>query len=200
MIGGCVYITDSAIIVVETTFRNNKAVIQGGAVAGERYNVTIQDSTFTNHSARMGGVIFITNGTLMANNSFFENNTSPGGCGAVVYKMTTGDLILNNCLLSMNAAELGTIWNFYDDNSILRLSNTNCTTCTNCHFCLYFVVKDDYKLTIYTFNFNINNEKIHLSSSDSNFVTEALNDKLITAEGEEIHWKELSFASGRTTT
>ena len=199
-IGGCVYITDSAIQVTETIFHNNKAVLQGGAIAGERYNITIKDSKFTNHSAGMGGVLFMVNGTFMANNSIFENNTSPGGYGAVVYKMFTGDLILDNCSLSMNPALLGTIWNFYYDNSILRLSNTNCTICTNCHyhFCLYFVVKHGYRLTVYTSNFNIDNEKIHISSSDINFVTKALHDSLITAEGDKIYWKELPFASGKT--
>ena len=168
-------------------------------MAGERYNITVQDSNFTNHSAAMGGVFFMVNGTLMANNSVFKNNTSPGGQGAVVYKMYTGDIILNNCLLSMNTATDGTIWNYYYDNSILRLSNTNCTMCLNCKFCLYFVVNHGYKLTVYSSNFNIDKQNIHISSSDSNFTTEALDDDLITAEGDKIHWRELPFASGRTT-
>ena len=199
-IGGCLYVIDSVVKVIDTIFGNNKAVIQGGAIAGERYNITIQNSNFTNHSATQGGVIFMLNGTIMANNSVFENNTSPGGAGAVVLKSYTGDIVFDNCLLSRNAAPWGTIWNYYDDNSIMRLSNTNCTVCTNCYFCLYFVVKTGYKLTVYTSKFNIDYEKLQISSSDSNFVTEALENYVIYAEGDKIYWKELPFASGRTTT
>ena len=204
-IGGCVYITDSAIQVINTIFHNNKAVIQGGAVAGERYNITIQDSKFINHSAGMGGVLFMVNGTFMANNSVFENNTSPRGFGAVIYKIFSGDLILDNCLLIMNGAASdgiagGTIWNYYDHNSMLRLSNTNCTICAYCYFCLMFVVKIGCKLTVYTSTFNIDNGKIHICSSDSNFVARATDNKLITAGGDKIHWKEVPFASGKATT
>ena len=198
-IGGCLYVTDSDLQVIDTIFINNKAVIQGGAIAGERYNITIQNSNFTNHSAASGGVIFMLNGTKMANNSVFENNTSPGGSGAVVMKSYNGDLVFDNCLLNMNVAPWGTIWNYYDDNSIMRLSNTNCTLCKNCYSCLCFVVKDGYNLTVYTSKFNIDYEKIHISSSDSNFITEALKNKLITTDGDKIHWKELPFASGKTT-
>ena len=199
-IGGCLYVTDSVIQVTDTIFINNKAVIQGGAIAGERYNVTIQNSNFTNHSAGMGGVLFMVNGTLIANNSVFENNMAPWESGAVIYKIFTGDIILNNYLLNMNAAKSGTIWNYYGDNSIMRLSNTSCTICTNCSFCLFFVVKIGHKLTVYTSKFNIDNKKIQISSSDSNFITDAVKNNFITAEGDKIHWMELPFASGRTTT
>ena len=199
-IGGCLYITDSVLQVIDTIFSNNKAVNQGGAIAGERYNVTIHNSNFANHSAGMGGVLFMVNGTLMANNTVFENNTCPLGSGAVIKKKLAGDLILDNCLLNMNYAKSGTIWNYYDDNSILRLSNTSCTICINCYFCLFFVVKIGHELTVYTSKFNIDNEKIQISSSDSNFITEAVKNNFITAEGDKIHWMELPFASGRTTT
>ena len=186
---------------MDTIFISNKAVIQGGAIAGERYNITIQNSNFTNHSVgRFGGVLFMVNGTLIANNSVFENNTALWGSGAVVYKSFTGDLLFDNCLLSMNVAKAGTIWNFYDDNSIMRLSNTRCTICTNCYFCLFFVVHFGHKLTIYTSKFNIDNENTYISSSDSNFITEAVKNNFIAAGEDKIHWMEMPFASGRTTT
>ena len=145
----------------------------------------------------MGGVIFMVNGTLMANNSVFKDNTSPSK-SAVIYKYITGELTLDNYLLSMNGPN-GAIWNYYYDNSIMRLSNTNCTMCADCSFCLFFVVNVGYRLTFYSSKFNLDNRKIHISSTESNFLSRALNNNLINAEEHRIYWKELPFASGKST-
>ena len=196
--GGCVHLTDSAIKINNTIFENNKAVVQGGAVAGERCNLTVLNSNFTNHTAGLGGVFYMINGTLMAQHSVFENNTSPDNAGAVIYKMSNGELTLDNCLLSMNTAPAGAIWHYYYNKSILRFSNTKCVSCRDCGPCSWIVVNVGYNFTLFSWKFEMELGEIHISSTESNFLRQALKNSLINAEGSKIHWREIPFASGKT--
>ena len=196
-IGGCIYSTDSTIRINYTVFDSNFAVIYGGVIAGERYNTTIQNCHFTNHSAGMGGVLYVVNGSLMAQNSVFENNISPSISGTVIYKLWTGEITLDNCLLSKNNAPGGAIW--FLSLGTLRLSNTTRVSCNGCGKCLEFIDYDGDNITLFTWKFDIHFGNKYISSTDSEFLMKALGNNLIFAQ-KEIHWKELQFASGKTKT
>ena len=198
--GGCIFFKDSTIQISTTIFDNNKAVVQGGAIAGERCNLTVRNSNFTNHIAGLGGVIYMMNGTLMAQSSIFENNTTPDSVGAVIYKMFSGELTLDNCLLSMNSGPKGAIWHYYYNNSILRFSNTKCVSCKDCGPCSFMVVNGGYKLTVFSWKFEIELGEIHISSTEPDFVCRAVKKNLINAEQSKIYWKEIPFASGKAIT
>ena len=195
-VGGCVYLLDSILDITESIFNNNTAHVYAGAIAAERSNITMKLSHFHHHeSGDRGGVLDMTNSTLVAQNCSMENNSAYRG--AAIYKSLNGKIILDGCWLNMNRAQLGVIWYWHYIDSIFRLSHTSCFTCGNCGPCIEFVGKDGYNFTMYTLNFSISKKGISLSSTEQNFASEALEcGVIISDEGKKIYLTETAFASG----
>ena len=102
-VGGCVYLLDSILDITESIFSNNTAQVYAGAIAAERSNITMKLSHFHHHeSGDRGGVLDITNSTLVAQNCSMENNSAYRG--AAIYKSLNGKIILDGCSLNMNRA------------------------------------------------------------------------------------------------
>ena len=77
--GGCIFSVDSLVNIENTLFYNNKAVSCGGAISCDRSNTTRQNSSFINHSSLWSGVLDIGEGSLMASNTIFRNNSTRSG-------------------------------------------------------------------------------------------------------------------------
>ena len=196
-VGGCVYLLDSILDIAESMFSKNSAHVYAGAIAAERSNITMKLSHFYYHESGVrGGVLDMTNSTLVAQNCSMENN-SAHEVGAAIYKNLNGQIILDGCWLNMNRAPLGVIWYYHYIDSIFRLSHTSCFTCGNCGPCIEFIGKDGYNFTMYTLNFSIGKKGISLSSTEPNFASEALEcGVIVSGEGKKIYLTETAFASG----
>ena len=196
-VGGCVYLLDSILDITESMFSNNSAHVYAGAIAAERSNITMKLSHFYYHESGVrGGVLDMTNSTLVAQNCSMENN-SAHEVGAAIYKNLNGQIILDGCWLNMNRAPRGVIWYWHYIDSIFRLSHTSCFTCGNCGPCIEFIGKDGYNFTMYALNFSISKKGISLSSTEPNFTSEAIEyGVIVSEEGRKIYLTETAFASG----
>ena len=167
------YLLDSVLDITKSIFNNNTAHVYGGAITAERSNITLKYSHFCNHKSGVrGGILCLTNSTLVAENCTMKNSSAI--TGTVIYKTLNGQVVLNGCWLSMNTAIGGVIWYWHYINSISRLSNTQCFTCNNCGPCITFIGKDGYNFTMYTSNFTIIKNDIFLSSTEPNFARSSL--------------------------
>ena len=197
--GGCISSVNSVIKIKNTLFRHNKCISNGGAISCGGSNITVENSSFINHTSMRGGVFATTGGFLVIKNSIFKNNICTGfGVGAVMATTAEG-ISLENCTLNMNTATQGVIWSYYFNNTIHRLSNTNCTSCNSCGPCWYFILHRGSILMMYTWKSNINIGNVHISSTNSTFLNQSIAHKMINTEGDKMHWHELPFASGELT-
>ena len=197
--GGCISSVNSVIKIKNTLFRHNKGISNGGAISCGGSNITVENSSFINHTSMRGGVFATTGGFLVIKNSVFKNNICTGfGVGAVMATTAEG-ISLENCTLNMNTATQGVIWSYYFNNTIHRLSNTNCTSCNSCGPCWYFILHRGSILMMYTWKSNINIGNVHISSTNSTFLNQSIAHKMINTEGDKMHWHELPFASGELT-
>ena len=196
-VGGCVYLLDSILDITESMFSNNSAYVYAGAIAAERSNITMKLSHFYYHKSGVrGGILDMTNSTLVAQNCSMENNSAQE-IGAAIYKNLNGQIILDGCWLNMNRAPQGVIWYYHYIDSIFRLSHTSCFTCGNCGPCIEFIGKDGYNFTMYTLNFSISKRGISLSSTELNFASEAIEyGVIVSEERKKIYLTETAFASG----
>ncbi|WP_455645647.1 C1 family peptidase [Methanosphaera sp.] len=71
------------ITIINTTFINNAAEYDGGAIYDVYSNLLIESSTFTNNSARKGGAIYADDSNILIRNSSFTNNTATKYGGAI---------------------------------------------------------------------------------------------------------------------
>ena len=202
-VGGCFYIVDSSLDITESIFSKNTAHVYGGAIVTERSNITMKYSHFDNHkSGATGGVLAVANSSLVARNCTIENNSSP--VGSAIYKSLNGQVIMDSCFLGMNTGPGGLMWYYHHMNSILRISNTECSTCEKCGPCIRYIGKDGYNFTMYTSNFTIKKKNIFISSSESNFTRTSLEyGVIVSIEGNKMyhehliqHFRETAFASG----
>ena len=152
VIGGCIFLDNSVLNIINTQFRNNKALSSGGAIScsskisSDISNITLENCSFINH---ISGVLELGEGTFMANNTIFKNNIITGS-ETIIRKAFPGRVTLENCEFTMNNVTGGALWQYYFKDSILRLSNTNFTSCKDCAPCLYFVLNHGANLTMYT--------------------------------------------------
>ena len=188
--GGCICSTDSVIKVKNSLFHSNKAIITGGAIACGSSNITFENSSFTNHSSLQGSVLDMGEGYLMANATSFKNNSA----FTVITKQSYGRITLENCMFSGNVGYCGAIWQFYFNDSILRLSNTN-YSCKSCTWYMCFALLDGANLTMYTWKSHVNTENVHISSDNPKFLSQLY--QFIKTEKAIMHWHELPFASGK---
>ena len=197
--GGCISSVNGVIKIKNTQFRHNKGINYGGAIYCDGSNITVENSSFIDHTSMNGGVFHITGGFLMAKNSVFRNNIINGfGNGAVMCAAAVG-ITLVNCMLNMNNAARGVIWSYHFNDTILRLSNTNFTSCNSCGPCWYFVLNLGSTLMMYTWKSNINIGNVQISSTNSTFLNQSIAHHMIDTEGTKMHWRELPFASGELT-
>ena len=198
-IGGCIFLANSVLNIVNTQFDNNKAFSSGGAISclsqrsSNITNITMENCSFINN---IPGVMELTERTLIANNTVFKNNISTGS-GTMIIKRFPGGITLEYCVFSMKSVTGGALWQFYFNDSILRLSNTNFTSCISCAACLYFVLDEGANLTMYTWKSNINIKNKQISTINSTFLDQLKEAKMINMEGALMHWQELPFASGK---
>ncbi|WP_303236031.1 beta strand repeat-containing protein [Methanosphaera cuniculi] len=91
-------------IISNSTFINNKATNNGGiSVNNGNSTLTINNSNFTNNTARYGGITYsYPNATITINNSNFNNNTAE--MGGINYN--NGKLIINNSNHTNNYAKI----------------------------------------------------------------------------------------------
>ncbi len=102
------------------TFIDNSAVEEGGAIFTNKSSfVDMEDSTFINNSAKLGGAVFVdypqnwnqsgancyNNSNWVISNSTFINNTAQMGGALVIYADDT--IIENNTFISNNATRYG---------------------------------------------------------------------------------------------
>ena len=199
VIGGCIFLDNSVLNIINSQFYNNKALSSGGAIScsskisTDISNITLENCSFINH---ISGVLELGEGTLMANNTIFKNNIITGS-GTIIRKAFPGGVTLENCEFSMNNVTGGALWQYYFKDSILRLSNTNFTSCKDCAPCLYFVLNQGANLTMYTWKSNINIENERISTTNSTFLDQSMRYNMINTEGALMHWRELPFASGK---
>ena len=129
-------------------FSNNSAHVYAGAIAAERSNITMKLSHFYYHESGVrGGVLDMTNSTLVAQNCSMENNFAHE-VGAAIYKNLNGQIILDGCWLNMNRAPRGVVWYYHYIDSIFRLSHTRCFTCGNCGPCIEFIGGPKYYFSL----------------------------------------------------
>ena len=197
--GGCISSLNGVINIENTLFQQNKGTSNGGAMSCDGSNITVENSSFINHTSMRGGVFAIRGGFLVAKNSVFRNNSVSGFSNGAVMSTTAEGITLENCTLNMNTAPQGAIWSYHFNDTILRLSNTNCTSCDSCGPCWFFVLHLGSTLMMYTWKSNINIGNVQISSTKSTFISQSIMHKMINREGAKMHWRELPFASGELT-
>jgi predicted outer membrane repeat protein len=93
--GGAVYASDSAEFSCEScTFTDNSSERSGGAIGANVANVALQDCTLSNNTAgesRVGGALWVDNGTLTADAVTFDNNLAGDG-GAIALGLAVASL------------------------------------------------------------------------------------------------------------
>jgi len=84
-VGGCIYVRQSTLEVINVTFSNCKATDFGGAIRSYKATVIATNSNFVNNRAYMGAAIFSDAGNIytIINNSKFTGNVSDKNGGAV---------------------------------------------------------------------------------------------------------------------
>lgn len=105
--GGAIY-SRGALTLINTTFINNQAGLNGGAISQYTNGpVMIRNSTFTgNTSGGSGGAIFVREADLTIENSTFDQNTATNGGGAVDTYLV-GDLRIADTTFSANRTDSG---------------------------------------------------------------------------------------------
>ena len=198
VIGGCISSANSFINIINTQFHNNKALSSGGAISSslrassDISNITLENCSFINH---IPDILELEEGILVANNTIFKNNITSSG--TMITKRYPGGITLENCVFITNSVTGGALWQFYFNDSILRLSNTTFTTCKSCGPCFSFTELLGAHLTMYTWKSNINIENDRISTTNSTFLDQLKQDRMISTEGAQMRWRELPFASGK---
>lgn len=107
--GGAAYSEYSIGKIGNTTYINNTAYYHGGAVtlSSQESNITLDDSTFTNNVADIGGAVYAksrdlrcipTCSTMSLTNTNFTNNTASMGAAMLNIHLST---YLDHCLQSL---------------------------------------------------------------------------------------------------
>ena len=197
VIGGCIFVANSFLHVINTQFHNNKALNSGGAISSslkissDISNVTVESCSFLNN---IPGIMELGEGNLMASSTIFESNISSSE--TMIRKTYPGRITLENCVFKTNSVTGGALWQFYFNDGILRLSNTNFTSCKGCGPCFTFAELLGAHLTMYTWKSNINIENERISTTNSTFLKQLEDDKMINTKAP-MRWRELPFASGK---
>ncbi|MBD2768945.1 hypothetical protein IC235_13705 [Hymenobacter sp. BT664] len=119
--GGAIYTKSLSVLTVRnSTFENNSAVNQGGAISNLLSNLTVLNSTFKNNrttsplgAGPAGGAIYDDgargdNGTLIIRNNLFEGNASNGLGGALfLFPYRTQSAEVTGCTFKANSADQG---------------------------------------------------------------------------------------------
>ncbi|WP_455645648.1 C1 family peptidase [Methanosphaera sp.] len=90
--------------IINTTFTNNTAKYEGGAIYDVYSTLSIESSTFTNNTARSGGAIYTDNLKLIINNSNFTTNTATK-YGGVIYANENNITLINTMFTENNAKQ-----------------------------------------------------------------------------------------------
>ena len=197
VIGGCIFLANSFLHIISTQFHNNKALSNGGAISSslkipsDISNITVENCSFINN---IPGVLELGQGTLIASGTFFKSNISSSG--TMIRKTYPGGIALENCVFRTNSVTGGALCHFHLNDSILRLSNTNFTSCKGCGPCFTFAELLGAHLTMYTWKSNINIGNERISTTNSTFLKQLDDDEMINTKAP-MRWRELPFASGK---
>jgi len=103
--GGAIYSDSAYLTVAQSTFVNNTATVQGGAILANNFNpqtVEIIQSTFSGNSANSGGALYVERGNLCSIvQSTFTGNSAANGGGIVP---EIGTPVVENTILAGNTA------------------------------------------------------------------------------------------------
>lgn len=120
---------ENVLIINNSTFTNNTADGDGGAIISKK-SVTITNSTFTNNNAYKGGAIMMSNeGILEIHNSIFINNTASHG--GAIYTTNPSNKIINSTFTYNNASTSGGAIHNGDDTHSSNLNITRSTFTNN---------------------------------------------------------------------
>jgi hypothetical protein len=136
--GGVLAMIDSTMVIKNTTFQNNQALV-GGAISFEcnsinKCDLALENCTFTNNSAKTeGGAIFYSYNRPTITETKFTNNTANYGPNFASYAARIGmvgntpndDLILSNVGSGVTISEPLRLAFFDFDDQILNLDNTS---------------------------------------------------------------------------
>ena len=113
--GGAIHSVESWIKVVDSSFINNSAVEEGGAIfdKGDLHTLEIKDSTFIGNSSANGGGFYKLWSSVHIENSTFKNNTADNGGG---FYAKYADVRVRDTRLENNTAREG--------NAVYRLGGT----------------------------------------------------------------------------
>ncbi|WP_458454952.1 hypothetical protein [Methanobrevibacter sp.] len=103
--GGALYWTGDNGKIVNCNFINNSANLKGGAIYLKANNCTIENCNFTNNTANDGGAVSLLAGNCKIDNCDFTENTASGSGGAIY----CSDLLIprdtiSNCNFTYNTA------------------------------------------------------------------------------------------------
>lgn len=134
--GGAIKFTNSGQSAVNNVDLEGHYTSQrGGAIFNNRSNISIENSTFKDNSAGINGGAITSNGNTYINNSNFISNTS--NLGGAITNLNTGDLTAQNSVFYQNKATNGSggaILNYSRTNSagtIEFIGNIDINSCTN---------------------------------------------------------------------
>jgi hypothetical protein len=102
--GGAIY-NGGTLIVINSTFLNNTATNDGGAILHWSGGATIVNSTFSANSANYGGAIAEDGGTISIYNSTLSGNTATSNGGAFSSWNTPVTAIYNTIMANSTAPE-----------------------------------------------------------------------------------------------
>jgi len=129
--GGAIFINQGNLTVSNSTFLNNSAIRDAGAINNLAGTITIDNSIFSNNSAPFGGSIYNYVGTInRISNSIFTNNsaTAPSGFfygrGGAIYNAFGTITLIENSTFSENSSNGGGAITNVDNSTISTIKNS----------------------------------------------------------------------------
>ena len=191
--GGAITVENSFLYVNTSHFEENTAGMEGGAIKMSKMStLRVQDSTFVNNSAGIGGGLFVANGSSI---SVLNSSFKFGGTLDLAGENT--DVVLQNSTFESNIFASG-CHNLHLKN-IIDLRIANCvfhshepSICINSSAIIN-------SMNLWNVSLGTDSESPHLNSNNENFLDEAIaSGYLMLEDNGDVEVKETLYASGKS--
>ena len=129
--GGAIY-AESQITIEKSLFNDNSASGKGGAIYSEYILFEGKTSFISNHAKDDGGAIYTSKIAKNVNDLYFKSNYASSDYGGAIYiNNKCGDVNFNNCTFTDNYAYAGDGGAIYSDSGSTNLNLYNCVFTEN---------------------------------------------------------------------
>ena len=112
--GGAIYSNSGIIDIINSTFENNSCSGNGGAILTKKGLIQIFDSKFINNSAENGGALSLNSNVTINNVTFIDNSASVKG--GAVYSKLNAVAVINSTYLGNSAPVAGNVYGAFNAN------------------------------------------------------------------------------------